>query len=201
MKTRLLATASAVAIAFILSVPAQAQQLRDQVASGLSQASIDVPSLDALSNTQLSQMNLILSSSETDCCKADMIEALLAVPEPCVGNAQLRQQVSAALQRENITVEGIGTASGASLALLNAVLGTTEPRESKAAQIESILATRDPILGNDQLRAEAEQCVGMVNASVDLTAMTPEELVQIELIASGDGSADEKRTMIEQLAN
>lgn len=201
MKRHLLAAASAAAIALVLSVPAHAQQLREQVESGLAQASIEVPNIEALSDTQLSQMNLVLNSTESDCCKGDMIEALLTEPEPCVGNAQLRQQVMSQLESDNITVPSIGTASGATLALINAVLSTTDTREAKAAQIEAMLATRDPILGNDQLRAEAEQCVGLVNASVDLTAMTPEELVQIELIAGGGGSADEKRMMIEQLAN
>jgi hypothetical protein len=201
MKNRFLAAASSAAIALVLSLPAHAQQLLEQVESGLAQASIEVPNLEALSNTQLSQMNLILSSTESDCCKGDMIEALLTVPEPCVGNAQLREQVTSQLASENITVPSIGTASGATLALINAVLSTTDTREAKAAQIEAMLATRDPILGNDQLRAEAEQCVGLVNASVDLTAMTPAELVQIELIAGGSGSADEKRMAIEQLGN
>jgi hypothetical protein len=201
MKTRFWAAASSAVIALALSVPAQAQQLREQVESGLAQASIEVPNLEALSDTQLSQMNLILNSTESDCCKGDMIQSLLTVPEPCVGNAQLRQQVVSQLESENITVPSIGSASGATIALINAVLSTSDTREAKAAQIESLLATRDPILGNDQLRAEAEQCVGLVNASVDLTAMTPEELVQIELIAGGEGSADEKRTMIEGLAN
>jgi hypothetical protein len=201
MKTGLMAAASAAAIALLLSAPVQAQQLREQVASGLARASIDVPNLDALSDTQITQMNLILSSSETDCCKADQISALMATPGPCVATAQLREQVMAKLASDNIRIEGMEVASGAKLALVNAVLSSTETREGKAAQIERIFATQDPILGNDQLRAEAEQCVTMVNASVDLTAMTPEELVQIELISSGDGSAEDKRTMIEQLAN
>jgi hypothetical protein len=42
--------------------------------------------------------------------------------------------------------------------------------------------------------------VGVVNANVDLGALTPAELVEVQLIAGGDDSETAKREAIEALA-
>jgi hypothetical protein len=203
MNRRLWGVVAAAGVACgLLTGPAIAQdQLRESVSSQLSRLSIQVPNLASLSDTQIAQLELILNTSESEHSKALAVNALLAVKPPCEGNAQLRAQVARQLQDHRITVPNFDTISGTELVMVAAVLNTTESEGAKRGQIERIFASDSPLVAGDQLRADAEQCVRMVNAEVDLGPLTAEQLVQIELVAGGTESESDKRAMIEQIAN
>jgi hypothetical protein len=70
------------------------------------------------------------------------------------------------------------------------------------AQIEKIFAEPSPVTGSDQLRVETARCIAKVDAKVqNFDALTPDQMVQIQLIAGGSDSPGDKRAMIEQIAN
>lgn len=195
------ATAAAVACAFV-SAPAFSQdQLRTNVSDQLARHSISVPNFASLTDTQVAQLELILNTTESDQSKAQMVDSLLSVKAPCEGNPQLRAMVAGQLTEHNITVPNFDTISGTELVMLAAVLNSSDSDNSKSAQIERIFASDSPLVAGGQLRADVEQCVMAVNADVDLGPLTPEQLVQIELVAGGGESEQDKRMMIEQIAN
>jgi hypothetical protein len=184
----------------ILAGPALSDQMLDDVSNQLKMQNIEVKNLDSLSSTQLSQMHLILSTTEDDCCKAAMIESLVAEKKDCVGTPQLRAQVSGQLKEHGIAVDA-ETLSGPDLVVIESVLNSSAKDSAKEAQIERILAVDSPMVGSAQLRASVGSCIKSVNAKVDnLDALSPEQLIQIELVAGGSGSESEKRMMIENIA-
>ena len=185
----------------VFAGPALADQMLDDVRNQLRINNTEVKNLDSLSSTQLSQMHLILSTSEDDCCKASMIESLVTERNACVATPQLRAQVAGQFKEHGIDAD-VDTISGPDLLVIEAVLNSTAKDTSKKAQIDRILAVDSPMVGNDQLRASVQTCVQSVNAKVDnLDALSPEQLIQIELVAGGSGSESEKRMMIENIAN
>jgi siroheme synthase (precorrin-2 oxidase/ferrochelatase) len=187
--------------ALIAAGPAFAQQLREQVNGQLMEHSIEVQNFDSLTQTQLQQIMLILNTTEDDSSKAAMIESLVAQKAPCVGNEQLRAQVAAQLQEHGIQVMNFDAVSGNDLVLIEAVMNSTAKDTAKKAQIERIFAEDAPISANERLRESAAQCARSVNADVDLDAMTPDQLVRIELIGGGSESESQKRQMIEKIAD
>jgi hypothetical protein len=68
-------------------------------------------------------------------------------------------------------------------------------------QIERVFAAKAPIADSADLREDAAQGIKAVGADVDLDALTPDEMLQIQAISSGSDSVDDKRRMIEQLAD
>jgi hypothetical protein len=199
---RAAASAALLSSAVVFAWPAFSQQeLRQQVSNQLSEHSIQVENFDSLSNDQLWQIQLILNTTEGDQDKRVMIDSLLAERDACVGNPQLRQQVNAQLQEHGIQIDNFDSVSGNELVVLEAVLNTNQSEDEKRAQIERMFTVDSPIQGSAALRAEVERCVRRLNADVNLDALTPEELVQIELIAGGSESESAKREMIEQIAN
>jgi hypothetical protein len=200
MKLKAWKMASAAALS-ILAGPALSDQMLDDVKNQLAIHNIEVKNLDSLSSTQVSQMHLILSTSEDDCCKAAMIENLVSERKACVATPQLRAQVAGQFKEHGIAVD-VDSISGPDLLVIEAVLTSNAKEGSKKAQIERILAVDSPMVGNAQLRASVESCVNSVNAKVDnLDALSPEQLIQIELVAGGSGSESEKRMMIENIAD
>lgn len=195
-----MAGASALSV-LILTGPALSDEMLDDVRNQLAIQNIEVSNIDSLSSTQLSQMHLILSTSDSDSDKAAMIKSLVSTSNACVGTPQLRAQVAGQLKEHGIAVDA-ESVSGPDLVVIEAVLTSNAKEGAKKAQIERILAVDSPMVGNDQLRASVESCVKSVNANVDnLDALSPEQLIQIELVAGGSGSDSEKRTMIENIAN
>ncbi len=96
----------------------------------------------------------------------------------------------------------VDSISGPDLVVIQAVLNSTAKDTSKQAQVERILAVDSPMVGNEQLRASVQTCVQDVNAKVEnIDALSPEQLIQIELVAGGTGSESEKRMMIERIAD
>jgi len=185
----------------ILAGPALADQMLDDVRNQLAIQNIEVKNLDSLSSTQVSQMHLILSTSDVDSDKAAMIESLVSQKKDCVATPQLRAQMAGQFKEHGIAVD-VDSISGPDLLVIEAVLTSNAKEGAKKAQIERILAVDSPMVGNDQLRASVGACVKSVNAKVDnLDALSPEQLIQIELVAGGSGSESEKRTMIENIAN
>jgi hypothetical protein len=175
-------------------------QLKSQVEAMLQQHSIEVENVDSLSDTQLHQVALYLSTSEGQAEHAAAIERLLAVDQDCVGNQQMRDGVANQLRQHDISITNIDTLSGSEIAVLQAVVNSNQPTSTMAAQVKRVLGAESPIIGNAQLRTEVGSCVRQLNADVDLEALTPAQLVQIQLIAGGSDSADDKRRMIEKLA-
>jgi hypothetical protein len=202
MKLRDLKMAGACALSLLVFAgQALADQMLDDVRNQLRINNIEVKNLDSLSSTQLSQMHLILSTSEDNCCKAAMIESLVSERNACVATPQLRAQVAGQFKEHGIGVD-VDTISGPDLVVIEAVLNSSAKDTAKKAQIDRILAEDSPMVGNDQLRAAVASCVKSVNADVDnLDALSPEQLIQIELVAGGSGSESEKRMMIENIAD
>jgi len=202
MKLRTWKMAGAAALSLsILAGPALSDQMLDDVSNQLATHNIEVKNLDSLSSTQLSQMHLILSTSEDDCCKAAMIESLVSERKACVGTPELRAEVAGQFKMNGIDVD-VDSISGPDLVVIEAVLTSNAKEGAKKAQIERILAVDSPMVGNDQLRASVATCVQSVNAKVDnLDALSPEQLIQIELVAGGSDSDSDKRMMIENIAN
>ena len=178
------------------------EQLRQNVENQLAEHSITVDNLGSLTNTQLAQIQLILNSSEGDCCKADMIESLVVEREPCEGTPQLRAEVEGQLKEHGIKVGNFNAIGGPEVVLMEAILTSNAPESEKAAQIERLIAEDVEMIGNDQLRADVEQCILRYNASVDdVNNLSAEQLVQIELIAGGSESSTDKKAMIEKIAD
>jgi hypothetical protein len=204
MKHTFLSAASVAALlsAVLLASPALSQdQLRDSVKSALAQHSIDVPNFDSLSNTQILQLELIMNSVNDAAVQKAQVASLLAAPTECAGNAQLRESVQTGLTQHGITLENYDLVTGSQLVVLASILNSTDSSTDIAAQVEAVFASDSPIVGSEQLRLDAEQCVGVVNANVDLGALTPAELVEVQLIAGGGDSDTAKREAIEALAN
>ncbi len=107
----------------------------------------------------------------------------------------MRATVADQLAKHGVTNVDADLLAGSQLAVLQAA-----PETEIDAQVQRVLSEDAPMTGNDQLRFEAGQCVGQFNADVNLEALTPEELVQFQLIGGGSASADDKRRQIEQLA-
>ncbi len=206
MKRCLSSAASAVALsaALVLGGPAFAAdpQLQNQVKGQLQQHGIEIKDVGELTDTQLLQIALLLSTSESQSSQHAAVDSLLAIKEPCIANAQMRQSVAGQLSQHGIKVKNLDSVSGTQLAVVQAVLSSNQPPTEMAAQIEQIFASDSPIVGNDQLRAEVKSCVVKLNVDLDnLDALTPEQMVQIQLIAGGSDSESEKRAAIEKLAN
>lgn len=205
MKRSRFLAASAAAFAAALTIGgaaySQNEQLQAQVRGQLSQHGIEIQNFEALSDTQLQQIALLLGTSESQNVQRASVESLLAIKEPCVGNDQMRASVAAQLRQHNITLSNIDTLNGSELTVLQAVLGSNEPPSAMASQIRQIFASDSPILGNDQLRAEVGNCLNRLNVELDLDDLTPQQMIQIEAIAGGAGSMDEKARMIRNLAD
>ena len=202
MKLRAWKMAGAAALSLsILAGPALSDQMRDDVSNQLARHNIEIQNYDSLSSTQVSQIHLILSTSEDDCCKAAMIESLVAERKACVATPQLRAEVAGQFKHHGIDAD-VDSISGPDLIVIEAVLNSTAKDTAKQAQVERILAVDSPMVGNEQLRASVQTCVQDVNAKVEnIDALSPEQLIQIELVAGGTGSESEKRMMIERIAD
>ncbi len=196
------ASVAALLSAVLLASPALAQdQLRDSVKSQLAQHNIDVPNFDSLSETQVLQLELIMNSVNDAAVQKAQVASLLAAPVECVGNAQLRDQVRAGLTQHGVTLENFDLVTGSQLVVLASILNSTDSSTVIAAQVQAVFASDSPIVGSEQLRLDAEQCVGVLNLDVDLGALTPAELVEVQMIAGGNDSNQVKREQIEALAN
>ncbi len=202
-KKCLYASAVALSAAVAFGGVAVAQdQLRTSVASQLQEHQISGVDVNALTDAQLAQIQLVLNSTEGDCCKGAMIESLVTERDACEGSAQLRAQVEGQLKEHDITIENFGNVGGPEVVLLEAILTSTATDANKAAMIKKMFAEDVRMVGNAQLKADVEQCILRYGADVDnLDALTPGQLVQIELVAGGSESTDAKRTMIEQIAD
>jgi hypothetical protein len=197
-----LAGVAAISAAVIVTGPAMSQtSLQQNVANQLAEHSITVDNLDTMSNTQLAQIQLILNTTEGgDDQKRAMVQGLLEEQGPCEGNPQLRQEVANQLKEHRIQVQNFDNITGTQLVVVKTVLDSSYPDTEKKSQIERIFAAKKPMSATDYMRADAEQCAKMVGADVDITKLTPEELLQIQNISSGSEPADAKRQMIENLA-
>jgi hypothetical protein len=122
------------------------------------------------------------------------------VKEPCVGTASMRASIGGELKKRGITEVDADAITGSELVLINTVLSSSDSDAAKTAQIKRIVASDTPIRGADQIRTDAGQCVRAVNADLDLEMLTPDELIQIQLIGRGSDDANTKRTMMEKLA-
>lgn len=176
-------------------------QLRSQVGAQLKSHSIAIPDLAALTPEQLGQISLIMSTSVGTEVQAQQVAAVLAVDQECIGNEQMRSTVAGQLKQHNFEVKNFDKISGSELVLLNVILSTTESPQQMGAQIQKIFSEPSPVTGTDQLRVETERCIARVDAKVpNLEALSPEQMVQIQLIAGGSDSPGDKRAMIEQIA-
>lgn len=202
-KQRLYTSALALSAAVVLGGFAMAQdQLRASVTSQLQEHQISGVDVNALTGAQLSQVQLVLNSSESESSKAAIIESLIVQRDACEGSAQLRAQVEGQLKEHNITIENFENVGGPDIVLLEAILNSTATDANKTAMIQGMFADDVRMAGNAQLKADVEQCILRYDADVDnLDALTPDQLVQIELIAGGSESADAKRAMIESIAD
>jgi hypothetical protein len=196
------ASAAALSVAVVATGPALSQtSLRQNVTNQLAEHKITVENLDSMSNTDLAEIQLLLNTTEgSDATKRAMIEDLFAEQRECEGNPQLRQQVAHQLKEHRIEVKNFDNVTGTQLVVVKTVLDSSGSDAEKRAQIERVFAAKRPISGGDYLRADAEQCVRMVGADVDLDDLTPDQLLQIQLIAGGSDDANTKRQMIESLA-
>ena len=205
MTIRTFAQASILALsaAIIVGGGAMAQdQLRTNVANQLQEHQISGVDVNALTDAQLAQIQLVLNSSEGDCCKEGMIQSLVTERDACEGSAQLRAQVEGQLKEHNITIENFQNVGGPEVVLLETILNSTATQSNKAAMIKKMFAEDVRMVGNAQLKADVEQCILRYDADVEnLDALSPDQLVQIELIAGGSESAAAKRQMIEQIAD
>jgi hypothetical protein len=192
---------AALSAGLLLSQPAGAQtSLRENVAGQLAEHKINVENLDSMSNTELAEIQLILNTTEgSDASKRALIMGVLEEKGTCEGNPQLRAQVADQLKEHRIEVRNFDSITGTQLVVVKTVLDSSGSDSEKRAQIERIFAAKAPMSGADYMRADAEQCVKMVGADVDLTTLSPDELLQIQLISSGSESADQKRRLMEQL--
>lgn len=204
MTNRILAAASvaalSISVGFTGLAVAQSQQ-RQQVAEQLQEHQISVPNLGELTDTQVGQIQLILNTTEADRYKAEMVNQVIAEPGTCQANAQMRETVAKQLPEHGIRVDNFENVSGSELLLMNAVLSTSAPDTEKAAMIQGIFDSDAPVTGNDQLRSEVAQCVQSVNADVNIDALTPAQLLEIELVSGGNEPETQKRQMIENIAN
>ena len=193
---------AALSAGLLLSQPAMSQtSLHENVSGQLAEHKITVENLDKMSNTELAQIQLILNITEgSDASKRAMVEALLTEQGPCEGNPQLRAQVADQLKEHRIEVKNYDSITGTQLVVVKTVLDSPYSDTEKKSQIERIFAAKAPMSGADYMRADAEQCVKMVGANVDITKLTPEQLLQIQNISSGSEPVDKKRQMMEQLA-
>ena len=130
-----------------------------------------------------------------------MVEALLAERGTCEGNPQLRAEVADQLKEHRIQVQNYDSITGTELVVVKTVLDSSGSDSEKRAQIERVFAAKAPIADSPYLREDAAQCIKAVGADVDLDALTPDEMLQIQAISSGSESDDDKRRMIEQLAD
>jgi hypothetical protein len=177
-------------------------QLRSQVGAQLKSHSIEVPDLNALTGEQLGQLSLIMSTNVGNDVQAKQVAALLAVDQECIGNEQMRSTVAGQLRQHNFEVKNFDKISGSELVLLNVILSSNETPQQMGAQIEKIFAEPSPVTGSDQLRVETARCIAKVDAKVqNFDALTPDQMVQIQLIAGGSDSPGDKRAMIEQIAS
>jgi len=204
MNSRFWTTVAAAALsAAMLGGPALSQtSLRETVANQLAEHNITVDNLDSMSNAQLAEIELMLNSTEgSDASKGAMVQALLAEQGTCEGNPQLRAEVADQLKEHRIQVQNYDSITGTELVVLKTVLDSAGSDSEKQAQIERVFAAKAPIADSPYLREDAAQCIKAVGADVDLDALTPDEMLQIQAISSGSESVDDKRRMIEQLAD
>jgi hypothetical protein len=203
MKRTILSAASVAALlsAVLLASPAFSQsQMRESVKTQLAQNQITLANFDVLSDSQVMQIELILGTSDNAATKQAQVAHLLADPIECAGNAQMRAQVAAGLSQKGVTVPNLDMITGTQLVILLSILNSDLSNAETAAQVTRVFASDSPIVGSEQLRADAQACLGVVNAKVDLGALTPAEMVEVQLIVGGDGDAAAKRAAIEALA-
>jgi hypothetical protein len=193
---------AALSAALLASGPAMSQSsLQQNVANQLAEHKITVENLDSMSNTELAEIQLMLNTTEGgDAQKRAMIENLLATQGTCEGNPQLRQQVSDQLAEHRIQVQNVDNITGTQLVVVKSVLDSSGSDAEKRAQIERVFAAKAPMAAKDYLRADAEQCIKAVGADIDLDDLTPDEMLQIQVISSGSEPESAKRQMMEQLA-
>ena len=188
--------------ALIATGPAMSDdQLRAQVKGQLAEHKVTIANFDNLSDNQISQINLILSAPGSDTQYQALIENLLVKDAACVGNDQLRQNVSNQLKEHKIEVKNFDKISGSELVVIKTILDSTEPNNTKEAQIARIFAVVTPVKAGDYLREDAQRCIDSVKADVNLENLTPDQMLQIQLIASGTEDANTKRAKIEKIAN
>jgi hypothetical protein len=203
MMSRILATVSAAAlsVAVIATAPAMAQsQLRQTVTNQLAEHSIEVPNLNAMSNSELAQIELILNTTEgSSAQKQAMVDQLLAEQAPCEGNPMLRQNVANQLKEHGITIGNFDNVSGSELVVVKTVLDGSGSSATKRSQIERIFAEKAPISDSAYLREDAAQCIDMVGADLDVDDLTPGQMLQIQAVAGSNDDIAVKRQMIENI--
>jgi hypothetical protein len=179
------------------------EQLRQTVADQLAEHNIEVANFDSLSNAQLAQIQLMLSTNEGgDQQKQAMVDNLLVEKAPCEGNPQLRQQVANQLKEHRIEVKNFDNVTGTELVVIKTVLdSSSESDTSKRDQIQRIFAEDTPVKGDGYLRADAEQCIKAVGAKLDVDDLTPNQMLQIQNVAGGSEPIATKRAMIEKIGS
>ena len=105
------------------------------------------------------------------------------------------------LKEHNIRIENFDNVTGTQLVVVKTVLDGTESNASKAAQIERIFAYKRPVAGGEYLRRDAAECIRQVGADIDVNDLTPDEMLQIQLIVGSDDDVGTKKARIEALAN
>jgi hypothetical protein len=202
MIDRFWTAASVAALSVVLAAPAFPQQLRQTVTNQLNEHSIEVPNLASMSNSELAQIQLLLNTTEgNDAQKQAMVDNLLAEKAPCEGNPQLRQSVANQLKEHRIEIKNYDNITGSELVVIKTVLDSTESNAAKRAQIGRLFSEKQPISQADYLRADAEQCVKMVGADLNVDDLTPNQMLQIQAVASGSDDMNAKRAMIEKIGN
>ncbi|MFO1144648.1 MAG: hypothetical protein U1E59_20190 [Amaricoccus sp.] len=205
MKHRILTALSAAAVSAALFAAwpstAATTQLRETVADQLAEHHITVPNFASLTNAQLAQIQLVLSTNEGgDKQKAAMVNDLLAEQAECQGNPQLRQNVANQLKEHRIEVTNYDKITGSELVVIKTILdSSSESDAAKKDQIARIFAAKSPITGGAYLKEDTAQCVKMVGADIDLDKLTPDQMLQIQLIATGGDDKSAKRAAIEKI--
>jgi hypothetical protein len=195
-------SAAAVSAVMLANGPVLAQtSLRQNVANQLAAHHIKVENLNSLSNTDLAAIQVLLNTTEgSDAQKNAIVQAYFTEKAPCEGNPQLRQNVANQLSEHNIEVKNFDNITGTQLVMIKTVLDSPYSNATKSRQIQQIFATKEPMSGSDYLRADAAQCAKMVGADVDVTKLSPDQLLQIQVISNGTEPANDKRRMMESLA-
>jgi hypothetical protein len=134
-------------------------------------------------------------------CKQAQVARLLEGPIECAGNAQLRESVAAGLSAKGVTVPNFDMVTGSQLVVLASILNSNRPTPRSPRRSTRVFASDSP---DRRERAAARRRPGVSGRGerdVDLGALTPAEMVEVQLIVGGDGDAAAKRAAIEALAN
>ncbi len=204
MKNRYWTTTSTTMLCafFLATVPALASdQTRTTVKQELSQHGITLAHYDSLTDTQLSQIKLILDTTAPKTNPAEMVNKLISYDSSCLGGETLRTDVKYDLGKHKIEIKNFDDMSGSELAVLRAVLMGDETSAAKQAQVERIVKAITPAVSGSYLTADTESCLKGLDTHVALDKLTPKQMLRIQSVAAGTETAAAKRSMIDKVVS